>query len=107
MLTDDRSCAKDVEGAKLAFFKKFNSIYHSFSFVDKNVLLHFFRLHAMSFYGAETWYIKLNKKYLKNISVPCQGGCIVFQEGILAPKHATEIFLRSFVLRFIYQVSAP
>ena len=24
----------------------------------------------MSFYGAETWYIKLNKKYLKNISAP-------------------------------------
>ena len=26
----------------------------------------------MSFYGAETWYAKLNKKYLKNISVPYQ-----------------------------------
>ena len=70
VLTDDLSCANDVKRTKLAFFKQFNSIYHKFSFVDKNVLLHLFRLHAMSFYGAETWYIKLNKKDLKNISVP-------------------------------------
>ena len=65
MLTDDLSCAKDVEGAKLAFFKQFKSIYHKFSFVDKNVLLHIFRLHVMSFYGAETWYTKINKNTLK------------------------------------------
>ena len=68
--TNDLSCAKDVERAKLYFFKQFNSICHKFNSVDKNVLLHLFWLHAMSFYGAETWYIKLNKKYLKNISVP-------------------------------------
>ena len=54
VLSDDLSCAKDVVRAKLAFFKQFNSLYHKFSFVDKNVLLHLFRLHAMSFYGAET-----------------------------------------------------
>ena len=70
VLTDDLSCAKDDERVKLAFFKCFNSIYHKFSFVDKNVLLHLSRLHAMSFYGAETWYIILNKKDLKSISVP-------------------------------------
>ena len=33
-------------------------------------MLHLFQLHAISFYDAETWYIKLNKKDLKNISVP-------------------------------------
>ena len=70
VLTDDLSCAKDVERAKLAFFKQFNAIYHKFSFVDKSVLLHLFQLHALSFYCAETWYIKLNKKDLKTISVP-------------------------------------
>ena len=69
MFTDDLSCAKDVERAKLAFFKQFNSINHKFSFVDKIILLHIFRLHAMWFYGAETWYIKLNKKDIKSISV--------------------------------------
>ena len=63
VLTDDLSCAKDVERAKLAFFKQFNSIYHKFSFVNKNVLLHIFQLHAMSFYVAETWYINLKKDF--------------------------------------------
>ena len=70
VLTDDLSCVKDIERAKLAYFKQFSSKYHKFRFVDKNILLHLFRLHAMSFYGAETWYIKLNKKKPKNISVP-------------------------------------
>ena len=62
VLTDDISCAKDIERANLAFFKQFNSIYNKFSFVDKNLLLQRFRLQAMSFHGAETWYIKLNRK---------------------------------------------
>ena len=66
VLTDDLPCAKDVERAKSAFFKQFNTIYHKINFVDKNVLIHLFRLHAMSFYSAETRYIKSNKKYLKN-----------------------------------------
>ena len=70
VLTEDLSCAKDVERAKLTFCKQFKSIYHTFSLVDKNVMLHHFRLHAMLFYGAETWYIKLNKKDLRKISVP-------------------------------------
>ena len=47
LLTDDLSCAKDVVRSKLAFFKHVNSTYERFSFVDTNVLLHFFRLHAM------------------------------------------------------------
>ena len=68
-MTDDFSCVKDVERAKLAFFKQFNSIYHNFRFVYKNVLLLLFRVHAMSVYGAETWCTELNKKDLKNISV--------------------------------------
>ena len=70
VLTDDLSCVRDVERAKLAFFKQFNSIYHKINFVDKNVLLHLFQLHTMSFYGVETWFIRLNEKDLKNIAVP-------------------------------------
>ena len=45
VLTDDLSCAKLVERAKLVFHKQFNSIYHKFSFDDINVLLYNFRLH--------------------------------------------------------------
>ena len=59
VLTDDILCAKNIERAKLLFPKELKFIYHIFRFVDKNVLLHLFRLHAMSFHGAETWYIDL------------------------------------------------
>ena len=38
VLSDDLSCAKDVQRAKLAFFKQINSIYQKFSFVYTNVL---------------------------------------------------------------------
>ena len=69
-LTDYLSFDKDVGRAKLDFFKQFNSIQHKLSIFDKEVLLHLFRLHTLSFYSAETWYMKLNKKYMKNISVP-------------------------------------
>ena len=75
VLIDDLSWAKNVERAMLAFFKLFNSKYHKFSFVDKNVLLHIFLLHAMSFYAAETWYTKLNKKDPKNISTAVKRIC--------------------------------
>ena len=54
VLTDDLYCAIDIERTKKAFFKQFRSMYHKFSFVGKIVLLHIFRLHAMSFYSAET-----------------------------------------------------
>ena len=57
-LTDVISCAKDVEAAKLVYFKQLNSIYHKFSFIDKNVLLHLFRLQAICFFGAGTLIIK-------------------------------------------------
>ena len=67
VLTDDISCAKIADRAKLAFIEKIKSIYHEPCFVDRIVLLYLFRLHAMSFYGAGTWYIKFNKKYLKKI----------------------------------------
>ena len=60
VLTDDYSCAKDDERAKLAFFKQITSIYNKSSYVVKNVLLHLFRSHAKAFYSAETWFIKLN-----------------------------------------------
>ena len=70
VLTDGLFCAKGVERAKMALFEQFKSIYHKFNFSDKNVVLHLFRLHAMSFYDAEIWCMKLDKKYLKSISVP-------------------------------------
>ena len=65
VLTNDLSCANDVERAKSAFFKQFNSVFYKFNFVHKNLLLHIFRLHALSLYIAETWYKKLTKGDLK------------------------------------------
>ena len=42
VLTDDVSCVKDVERAKLAFFKKLNYVYQNFSFViKKNIVAYF------------------------------------------------------------------
>ena len=38
VLTDDLSCAEDVERAKLAFYKQFHSIYHKVIFVGKKLL---------------------------------------------------------------------
>ena len=35
VLTEHLSCAKNVERAKLAFFKQLNPKYYKFSFVDK------------------------------------------------------------------------
>ena len=61
VLTGDVSCANDVERAKAAFFEQIGSIYDKLFFFEKNVLLHFFRLHTMSFYVAETLYMKLKK----------------------------------------------
>ena len=71
VLNDDFSCVKDVERANLAFFKQFNSIYRKFSFVEKNVLLRLFRLHVMSFYGAETGYVCVFLLYLNDLKYVC------------------------------------
>ena len=70
VLADDLSCTKDVERAKMSFFKQFNSLYCKFSCMDQKVLLHLFKMHAMCFYGVESWFIKLYKKDLNNISIP-------------------------------------
>ena len=35
VLTDDHSCVKDVERAKIVFFKQFNSLNHKFCFLIK------------------------------------------------------------------------
>ena len=65
VLTDDISCTKDVEWAKLAFFKHFNSIYHKFSFVDKNVLLNLFRLRICGKNSYDS-----NHECLEQVTVP-------------------------------------
>ena len=69
VLMDNLACTSDMERSKRTFFKQHNSIYQKFSYVDTNVLLYLFRMHAMSFYGIETWFMKLSKKDLNNISV--------------------------------------
>ena len=73
VLQDDMACTKDAERAVKAFFRQYNSLYHKFSFVDTDVLIHLFKLHAMSFYGTETWFMKLYKKDIKKVAVPYHG----------------------------------
>ena len=38
VLADDISCTKNIEWAKITFFKHFKSFYHNSRFVDKNLL---------------------------------------------------------------------
>ena len=47
VLTDDLSCGKDVERAKLALFKKISSIYPKLISAKEYLLLLLFWLHAM------------------------------------------------------------
>ena len=51
VLSDDLSCTKDVERAKLAFFEQFNSLYQKFSFANKDVLIHLFKHLVMTISG--------------------------------------------------------
>ena len=48
-----------------------NIIQHNktFSFIASNLLLYLFRTHARSLYGIETWFLKMHKKDLNNMSV--------------------------------------
>ena len=69
VLSDDLSCTKDVERAKACFFKQFYSLHNKFHCMDQKVLIHLFKLHAMSFYGVEIWFMKLHTKDLNNISI--------------------------------------
>ena len=57
----------------------------------------------MSFYGAETWYIKLNKKDLKTFL------CRITKLSNVSVKENLlgEVKILNRKIRFIYQVSAP
>ena len=59
VLTDDLSFTKDVERVKVSFFKQYSSLYNKFSCTDQEILIYLFQLHPMSFYGVETWFMKL------------------------------------------------
>ena len=66
---ENMSCTSDVERSKRSFFKQNYLIYQKISYDGANILLHLFRIHAMPFYGIETWFLKLHNKYLSNVSV--------------------------------------
>ena len=53
----------------MSFFKQFHSIHNNFHCVDQEVQINLFELHVMSFYGVETWFMKLHTKDLNNISI--------------------------------------
>ena len=65
------SCTKDVEREKARFSKQFYSLHKNFHCMDQKVLIHLFKLHTMSFYGVQTWFMKLQTEDLNNISVAC------------------------------------
>ena len=69
MLSDDLSWTKYVKRAKAYFFKQVYSLQNKFNCMDQKVLIHLFKLQAMSFYGVETWFMKLITKCLNSISI--------------------------------------
>ena len=69
VLMDNLACTSDREHSKRTFFKEHNSVDQKFSYVDTNVLLYLLTIHAMSFFGIETWVMKLHKKNLNYLSV--------------------------------------
>ena len=69
VLKDNLARTSDMERSKRTFFKQHISTYQNFSYVDTNIMLYLFRMHAMSFYGIETLFKKLHKKVLNNIPV--------------------------------------
>ena len=68
-LSDNLTCTKDIERAKKSFFKQFFSLNNKFYCMDQKVLISLIKLHAMSFYGVETWFIKLHTKGLNNTPI--------------------------------------
>ena len=50
--------------------KQFYSLHNKSHCMDQKVLIHLFKLRAISICGVETWFIKLHTKDLNNISIP-------------------------------------
>ena len=69
VLSDGLTCTRDVERAKVSFFNQFYSLYNKFYCMDQKLLIYLFKLHAMSFYGVEAWFMKLHTKVLNNILI--------------------------------------
>ena len=55
----DELCTKDVERSKVRFFKRFFSLYNKIYCMNQKVLIYLFRLNVTSFFGVETWFMKL------------------------------------------------
>ena len=68
----------------------------------------FFRTHAMSLYVIETRFMKLHKKYLKNISVVfhertnCIYGCKSFDGNHECLEYARSRFLKHFNVEILF-----
>ena len=63
ILINNQASTSDVERSKLIFFKQQNSVNIKFSCVVTKVLIYLFRMHEMSFYDIETWFLNLHTKY--------------------------------------------
>ena len=69
VLSDALSCTKHVERRKTSSFKQLYSFYNIFYCMGQKILIYLFKLHDMSFYGVETWFMNLHTKYLNKISI--------------------------------------
>ena len=58
VLMDNLACNSVMERSKRTFLNEHNSIYQKFSNVDTNIRLYLFKMHAMSFDGIKTWFMK-------------------------------------------------
>ena len=66
---ENLSCEEDVDRVINSFLRQFNSLYSKFYFLDLNTLSYLFKSYTSSFYGIESWYLKLKAKSLNKISV--------------------------------------
>ena len=69
VLMDNLACTSDVERWKRTLFDEQNSVYQKISYVDTYVLLYLFRVHAITFYGIESCFLKSHRNDVNNVSV--------------------------------------
>ena len=66
----DLGVFNDVDKCNMTFLKQFNSLYHKFSFLNRDAQCFLMKSFCLSFYGAELWYDQfLIKRVVNKISV--------------------------------------
>ena len=60
--SNDDNNSSDVDRCCNSFLRQFNSMYHKFNYLKKDMLKFLFGAYCSSFYGAENWFEILNKE---------------------------------------------